>query len=263
MHHLNRSGSLRRTALTACLLGALPLSLTAQIRRPAPVPSGRTATKPGVPKRRAEFFAGVGTQGLSSANATKSSMLMGTAGYRRQYSSYEWLHVGGMVDIGGTSIDGEYFPFERRAVGDTTQFFSVGGKATMFAARLTADAIVPLGESKRIRYGGGVNLGMYAMMPTPAAGADAGTFVAPTFGFTVLGAADVTPRLGATASVSLNQFMGFDRDKLRPSDPALADPVFTTPFTPVPDAKKSFSGARLMVGLTYRLGVKNVAGGKK
>ncbi len=262
MHHLIRSGSLRRTALLACLLSALPLALTAQVRRPDPVPGRSTATKAGVPKRRTELFLGTGTQGLSAANATKGSMLIGTAGFRRQYGP-EWLHLGGTVDAGATSIDGEYFPYERRPVGDSTRFFAVGGKASIYAARLTADAIMPFGESTRFRYGGGVNLGMYTVRPTPVAGADAGTFIAPTFGVTGLGAADITRRIGATASLSINQFLGFDREKLRPSDPALADPVFTTPFTPVPDAKKSFSGVRVVIGLTYRLGVKNVAGATK
>lgn len=256
------SGSLRRIALAACLLCALPPSLTAQIRRPDPMPAGRSAAKAGVPKRRTELMLGAGTQGLSSANATKSSMVIGTAGFRRQLSP-AWLHLGGTVDLGGTSIDGEYFPYERRAVGDTTRFFSVGGKATIYAARVTADAIIPFGESTRIRYGGGVNAGMYAVMPSPAAGADAGRFIAPTFGISALGAADITRRFGATATLSLNQFLGFDREKLRPSDPVLADPVFTTPFTPAPEAKKSFGGVRIVIGLTYRLGVKNVAGGKQ
>lgn len=262
MPHHTRSGLLRRSALTACLLGALPLSLIAQIRRPDPIPVGRGGPKAGVPKTRTELFITVGTQALSADNATASSMPLGAIGFRKQFRQ-DWLFLGGMVDAGSTTIDGDFFPYERRAVGDTTQFVSVDGSARMFAARLTADAILPLGESKRFRYGGGVNVGMYAVQPSPAAGADAGSFIAPTFGFSGMGAADLTSRFGAMASIAITQFMGFDREKLRPSDPALADPVFETPFTLPPAAKESFGGVRLMVGLTYRLGVKTVTGGKK
>lgn len=260
-HHI-RSGLLRRSALTVCLLGALPLSLIAQIRRPDPVPVGRGGPKAGVPKTRTELFITAGTQGLSADNATKSSMPLAAIGFRKQFKQ-DWLFLGGTLDMGRTTIDGEFFPYERRPVGDTTQFVSVDGSATMVSARLTADAIVPVGESKRFRYGAGVNVGMYSVQPSPAAGADAGSFIAPTFGFSGMGAVDLTPRFGAMASIAITQFLGFDREKLRPSDPALADPVFVTPFVPPPAAKESFGGVRLMLGLTYRLGVKSVTGGKK
>ena len=119
------------------------------------------------------------------------------------------------------------------------------------------------GESKRFRYGGGLNVGMYSVQPSPAAGADSGSFIAPTVGVSAMGAVDITSRFGALASITMTQFLGFDREKLRPSDPALADPVFETPFTPPPVAKESFGGVRLTVGLTYRLGVKTVTGGAK
>ncbi len=258
---LIRSASLRHTALLACVAGALPLALSAQVRRPDPVPAGRRAAV-GVPARRTEIIVGAGTVALDPANATKSSMLIGSVGLRRQYKPV-WLMLGGAVDFGRTTIDGEYFPYEKRLVGDTTQFVSVDGNATMFAARLTADALTIVGDSKKYRAGGGISAGVYAMMPSPAGGEGAGSFVAPTFGISGTAAADLTRRLGATATLGFTQFVGFDRDKLRPSDPAKEDPVFTTPFVAPPDAVKSFGGLRLVVGLTYRLGVKPVSGGTK
>ena len=261
MPHLTRSGPLRRSAFLACLLGALPLSLLAQVRRPDPVPGGRR-TAAGVPARRTEIVLGAGTVALDPVNATKSSMLIGSLAVRRQFRP-AWLMIGGVIAVGRTTIDGEYFPYEKRLVGDTTQFVSVDGNATMFAARVTADALTPVGESKRYRAGGGISAGLYAMMPSPAGGEGAGTFVAPTFGVSATAAADFTRRFGASATLGFNQFVGFDRDKLRPSDPAKADPVFTTPFTPPPDAVKSVGGLRLVVGVTYRLGVKSVTGGAK
>jgi hypothetical protein len=262
MPHHTRSGLLRRSALTLCLLGALPLSVLAQIRRPEPVPVGRGGPKAAVPKTRTELFIMAGTQGLSADNATGSSMPIGVIGFRKQVR-YDWLFLGGMADAGQTTIDGDLFPYERRAIGDTTQFVSVDGSATMVAARLTAEAMLPAGESERFRYGGGLNVGVYSVQPSPAAGADAGSFIAPTFGLSAMGAVDITSRFGAMASIAFTQFLGFDREKLRPSDPALAAPVFETPFTPPPAAKESFGGVRLMVGLTYRLGVKSVTGGTK
>ncbi|MES3034285.1 MAG: hypothetical protein V4813_09835 [Gemmatimonadota bacterium] len=261
MPHLNRRGLLRRSALAAGLLALLPLTVSAQVRRPDPVPSGRRAPA-GVPARRTEIVIGAGTVALDPANATKSSMLIGSIALRRQHTP-AWLMLGGAIDIGRTTIDGEYFPYERRLVGDTTQFVSVDGNATMFAARLTADALTNVGDSKKYRAGGGISAGVYAMMPSPAGGAGAGTFVAPTFGVSGTAAADLTRRFGASATLGFTQFVGFDRDKLRPSDPAKEDPVFTTPFTPPPEAVKSFGGLRLVVGVTYRLGVKPVSGGTK
>jgi len=262
MPHHPCSGLLRRSAFTACLLGALPLSLIAQIRRPDPIPPGRSAIKAGVPKRRTELFIAIGAQGLSADNATQSSMPIAALGFRKQLAP-EWLFLGGIVDMGRTTIDGEFFPYERRATGDTTQFVSVDGNATIVVARLTADAITAVGESKRFRYGGGMNIGVYSVQPSPAAGADAGSFIAPTFGLSGMGAADLTRRIGAMASIAFTQFAAFDREKLRPSDPLRADPVFETPFTPPPEAKKSFGGLRFTIGLTYRLGVKTVTGGTK
>ena len=261
MPHLNRRGSVRRSALLACLLGALPLSLAAQVRRPDPLPGQRRAAA-GVPSRRTEIIIGAGTVALDPANATMSSMLIGSIGLRRQFKP-AWLMLGGAIDVGRTTIDGEYFPYEKRQVSDTTQFVSVDGNATMVAGRLTVDALTVVGDSRKYRAGGGISAGMYAMMPSPAGGAGAGTFVAPTFGISGHVAADLTRRLGATATLGFTQFLNFDRDKMRPSDPAREDPVFTTPFTPPPEAVKSVGGLRFVVGLTYRLGVKPVSGGTK
>ena len=261
MPHLTRRDPLRRCALLVCLFGALPLSLIAQVRRPEPVPGGRRSAA-GIPARRTEIIIGAGTVALDTVNATKSSMLIGSIAIRRQFRP-AWLMIGGVIDVGRTTIDGQFFPYEKRLVGDTTQFVSVDGNATMFAARLTADALTPVGDSKRYRAGGGISAGLYAMMPSPAGGEGAGTFIAPTFGVSATAAADLTRRFGASATLGFNQFIGFDRDKLRPSDPANEDPVFTTPFTPPPDAVKSVGGLRLVVGLTYRLGVKPIVGGTK
>jgi hypothetical protein len=261
MPSTHRSGWLRRSTLVGVLLGALPLTLLAQVRRPDPVPTA--GKRPGAAaKRRTEILVGGGFVNLDEANATKAMMLIGSAGIRRQLSP-EWLYVGGSVDLGRTTIDGAFFPFEKRPVGDTLQYVSVDGSAMMVAGRVTADVLFPLDEAERFQAGFGVNGGMYSMLPSPAAGADAGSFVAPTFGASFVGQADLTPRFGLAASLGFTQFTGFDREKLRPSDPALADPVFQTPLVPPPAAVKSFGGARLVISLTYRLGVKKTSGGRK
>lgn len=192
--------------------------------------------------------------GLSADNATKSSMPMLSAGYRRQLSP-DWLHVGGAVDLGKTTVDGEYFPYEKRPVGDSLRFFAVDGSATMVALRGTADAIFPMNEAGNARLGGGISAGVYAMMPSGAGGS---TFAAPTFGGQLVGEYDLTPKWALNASVGFVNFTGFDRDKLRPSDPAKGDAVFLTPLVPPPDAKKSFGGTRAVLGVAYRFGVKTV-----
>jgi hypothetical protein len=250
----NRSGWLRRSAVLVVLHGALPLSLFSQIRRPDPVPSGpRAATS--APKRRTEIFVGAGTVALNQANATKSSIPVGIIGFRHQMSP-EWLSIGASIEFGSTSVDGKFFPFEKRPVGDSAQFFQVDGHATMIAPRFNVDVLFPLDEDEKFRAGASANVGAYAMMPSPKGGSGAGTFVAPSFGAAFIGEADLTARIGVTASLGFAQFLSFDREKLRPSDPALEDPVFPTPFTTPPAAAKSFGGARLLVGVTYRLGVK-------
>ena len=56
----------------ALFLGALPLSLLAQVRRPDPVPTN--PRKAGVlPKRRTEILIGGGFVTLSDSNATKAT----------------------------------------------------------------------------------------------------------------------------------------------------------------------------------------------
>lgn len=244
--------------MTAFLFGALPLALAAQVRRPdsAPVRPGATIK----PKHRTELIIGGGTVALNKVNATQASAVIASVGFRRQLSP-AWLNVGAVFDYGGTSIDGEYFPYEKRVTGDTTLFTAVGGKATILAGRLTVDAMFPLDEEKRFSAGIGANVGMYSVTPTPAGGAGAGSFVAPTFGFAVTGLADITSRLGLTATAGYNQFTGFDRDKLRPSNPALEDPVFLTPLLEPPAPVKSVGGIRATVGLTYRFGVKTFSRG--
>jgi hypothetical protein len=189
-------------------------------------------------------------------------MFIGSTGFRRQVSP-EWLSLGGTLDFGRTSVDGRYFPYEKRPVGDSLQFVRVDGHALMLAARFNADVLFPLDEDEHFRAGAGANVGAYAMMPTPAGGAGAGTFVAPTFGAAFLGEADLTARFGVTASLGFTEFLNFDREKLRPSDPAKADPVFQTPLVTPPTAVKSFGGARLVLGITYRLGVKTTKKGAK
>lgn len=245
----------------ALILGALPLVLIAQVRRPDPVPAGpRTSASKG--KQRTDLLIGGGFVNLNEANATKKMMFVGSTGFRRQISP-EWLYLGAGIDLGRTAIDGEFFPYEKRPVGDTLQYVSVDGSAIMLAGRATADVLFTLDEAEKYRAGFGGNAGVYAMFPKPAAGADAGSFVAPTFGASFVGQADFTARFGLAASVGFTQFMNFDREKLRPSDPALADPVFITPFITPPAAVKSFGGTRVIISLTYRLGVKKTTGGKK
>ena len=255
MHSPNRSGWLRRSALQAFLLVALPLSLPAQVRRPGPAPTNpRAATVS--PQRRTSIIVGGGIVSLSDANATKASIPVASIGFRRQISPV-WLSVGGTIDVGSTTVNGAFFPYEKRPVGDSVQFVQVDGHATMIAVRFNADALFPIDEDGKFRAGAGVNAGGYVMMPSTAGGKGAGTFVAPTFGAALIGAADLTPKFGLTASLGFARFLSFDRDKLRPSDPALQDAVFVTPFLTPPPAKKSFGGARLAVGITYRLGLKS------
>ena len=257
MHSPNRSGWLRRSAVSAFLLGALPLSLPAQVRRPDPAPTNpRAATVS--PQRRMSIIVGGGIVSLSDANATKSSMPVASIGFRRQMSPV-WLSVGGTIDFGSTTVNGAFFPYEKRPVGDSAQFVQVDGHATMVAARFNADALFPLDEDGKFRAGAGANAGGYAMLPSPAGGAGTATFVAPTFGAALIGEADLSSKFGITASLGFAQFLSFDREKLRPSDPALEDAVFVTPFITPPPAKKSFGGARLAVGITYRLGVTSKA----
>ena len=241
------------------LLGAAPLSLFAQVRRPDPVPSGaQSGIK--APKRRTEFFIGGGFVKLNEANATKGSLPIISAGFRRQMSP-EWLYLGGSADVGTTTVDGKFFPYEKRSLGDSSQFVQVDGHATMIAARFNAEALFPLDEDEKFRAGVALNAGAYAMLPSPSGGAGAGPFVAPTFGGGFVGEADLTARFGLSATLGFTQFMNFDREKLRPSDPALADPVFITPLVTPPKAVKSFGGARVVVGITYRLGVKSTKKG--
>ena len=256
----NRTGWLRRSATTALLLGALPLALAAQVRRPDAAPA--RAGSAGKPKRRTDFIVAGGTVKLSEANATQRSVWIGSVGIRKQLSP-EWLSVGGVIEAGSSSVDGEFFPYEKRVTADTTQFVSVNGRATLVAGRINADVMFPLGENEKFAAGFGVNAGMYAMMPSPAGGKGAGTFVAPTYGASFVGQADLTRRLGVQGTFGFAQFTNFDRDKLRPSDPALEDAVFTTPFDAPPPPEKSFGGARITVGLTYRLGVKTISRGAR
>lgn len=244
----------------ATLVGALPLSLLAQVRRPDPVPAGsRSGSK--APKKRTELYIGGGTIALDKDNATKASMPVGAIGLRHQLRP-QWLFVGAVAEYGKTTIDGQFFPYEKRVTGDTTEFVAVGGNATMVAGRITVDGLFAVDEAKRFHVGAGLNGGLYQMSATPV-GSGTGSFVAPTFGAALLGQADVTARLGVTASLGFTQFTNYDREKLRPSDPAKEDPVITTPFSQPPAAVKSFGGPRLIVGVTYRFGVKKVTKGRK
>ena len=240
-----------------CLLGALPLAAVAQVRRPPPTtPSGPGGNASrAVPKQRSELIIGGSYSTLDTANATDGKLPMLLVGYRRQFRP-DWLSLGGTLEIGRTAIDGQFFPYERRRAGDSVQFVAVDGSANIVAARLNADAMFPLGEDERFFGGIGVNGGLYAVMPSPASGAGSGMFVAPTFGAAAVGRTDFTKRFGAMASFGYSWFTGFDRAKIRTSDPALEDPVFPTPFAPVPEAVKSIAGVRVTVALTYRLGVK-------
>ena len=256
-----RRGRLHRRATMALLLIALPLPMLAQVRRPDPAPAGPRAAAT-VSKRRSELVIGGGFVNLDKANATTALLPIGSLAFRRQILR-EWLFVGAAVDVGSTTIDGTFFPYEKRPIGDTLQYFVVDGSARLFSGRATADVLWPVDEAERFRAGFGLNAGVYAMAPTPAAGADAGMFIAPTFGAAFVGTADLTPRIGVAASMGFAQFTGFDREKLRPSDPALADPVFNTPLVPPPAAVKSFGGTRLIIGVSYRLGVKQTTGGRK
>ena len=257
MNFQNRSSWLRRSAILAFILGAPPLSLIAQVRRPDPAPTNPRTAALGTSKHRAELVIGGGIVGLNKANATSASTPIGSFGFRRQMSP-EWLSLGGTLDAGSTTVDGAFFPYEKRSLGDSSQFVQVDGRATLFAVRLNAEAFFPLDEAEKFRAGIGANAGMYAMMPSPAGGSSAGTFVAPTVGGAFIGEAALSPRLGLFANLGFTQFLSFDRDKLRPSDSALEDPVFVTPLITPEAAKKSFGGTRLLVGITYRLGVKKM-----
>jgi hypothetical protein len=256
MHFPKRGGWLRLSACTMCLLGALPLVAIAQVRRPVPTAPSAPGGKPTrtVPKLRSELIIGGSYNTLDTANATDGKLPMLLVGYRRQFRA-EWLSLGGTLEVGRTSIDGQFFPYEKRRAGDSLQFVAVDGTAKIAAGRLTADALFPLGDEERVFGGVGVNAGLYAVMPSPAPVAGSGTFVAPTFGASLVGRAEITKRFGATASAGYAWFTGFDRAKIRTSDPALQDPVFPTPFSPVPAAVKSIKGVRVAVGLTYRLGI--------
>jgi hypothetical protein len=257
MHSLKSSGWLCRGAVLAVLAGGMPLSsLSAQIRRPDPVPGGgpRASGRARLPKRRTEMLFTGGSIGLSKDNATASSAISGSVGFRRQMS-IEWLSLGGVVDFGSTKVDGQYFPYEKRADGDSLFFVAVNGNAGIVSARFTANAMTSIDEAEKTRAGISLSGGMYGALPSPSGGSKAGTFIAPVVGASIEGQRDLTSRLGVTASVGLLQFFGFDRDKIRPSSSALEDAVFVTPFGTPPVAKKSFGGLRLMAGFTYRLGV--------
>jgi hypothetical protein len=243
----------RYAALTALAIG-LPLGLSAQVRRPDPVSGAGQSSARRASKHRTEYLASLGTTGLSRANAMEPTMITGSVGLRRQFSP-EWLYLGGTLDFGSTNINGESFPYERRAEGDSSRFFAVGGRANIVSARATADILWDAGEDEKFRIGVGGNAGVYAVMPTPARGEGAGSFVAPTFGVALVGEYDITRRVAIAANLGFIQFTNFDRDKLRPSASSGEDPVFGTPFQQPSEAEKSFGGARLLIGLSYRLGV--------
>ena len=202
---------------------------------------------------------GGGMMTLKPENATKSSMPVLSAGFRRQLSP-KWLHVGAEADVGSTTVDGDFFPYEKRPIGDSLQFVSVDGNAMMLSARLTGDALFDVTESGRFRAGGSVSAGFYTVSSSPA-GAGAGSIAAPTFGAALVGEADLAPRWLGVASIGFVQHTGFDRDKLRPSDPALEEPVFQTPLLAPIAGIKSVGSVRIMLGVSYRLGVKTVRAG--
>jgi hypothetical protein len=240
-------------AVLAVLLLVLPSDLAAQVRRPDSVPGATPQTRRAA-RHRTEFLVGMGTSRLSERNGTGSSMPIGAIGLRRQFGP-EWLYLGGTVDAGRTKIDGEIFPYERRAEGDSSRFFAVGGSATIASARATADLMWNLGEDMKFRAGVGLNAGLYTVLPSPARGEGAGAFVGPTYGLSLVGEYDLTRRFAVMGNFGFTQVNGFKRDKLRPSASSGEDPVFGTPFQPAPPEAKGFSGLRMFFGLSYRLGV--------
>jgi hypothetical protein len=243
-------GLLRRYACLAVLCAMAPVSLLAQVRTPDPVTPGTRATSRNA--KRTELLIGGGVIGLKSENATKSSVPIGSIAFRKQFSP-EWLYLGATADVGRTPVDGSFFPYERRPFGDTTRFVQVNGNASVISVRANADGLWPLNEDETFRAGLGLTAGAYGV----------GSLVAPQFGANAHAQRDLTRRLSVTALVSYLQFISFDREKIRPSDPALAEPVFRTPLNAVPDPEKSFSSTRFTIGIAYRLGVKTVRRGAR
>lgn len=243
-----------RVALAAFLL-ALPVAVaTAQVREPDRVPRNRRIT----PERRTELMVGIGRQQNEPQRNAMSTATILTVAYRRQLGTPDWLYLGGRADLGRADVDGRFFPYERATTGDTTRYVAVGQAATWTALWATADFIFPFDDDERYRSGFNVSLGGYGVLPARSPAPGTGSFFGPAAHFGFIGNADITKRLGVDAGIGAAFLWGWDRDRLRASDPARGDPVLTTPLGALPEQKGNVAAMRFHVGMSYRFGVRRI-----
>ncbi len=240
-----------RLALAAVFLALPAVTAVAQVRSPDRAARVRRT----VPERRTELTVGIGRQRLEPQNALSTATIASIA-LRRQFRP-EWLYLGARADLGSTDVDGAFFAPERRTVGDTTRFVLVGQSARWTALWATADILVDLDENYRYRTGLSTGIGLYGILPSRSPAPGTGNQFGPAAKIGFLGAADITRRLGVEAGIDGAFFFGVDRERLRGSDPALADPNLTGPAGRVPPPKDGVNGTlRLHVGLTWRFGTR-------
>lgn len=243
-----------RLALAAFLLALPVAAATAQVRAPDRVPRVRRIT----PERRTELLVGVGRQQNQPDRNAMSTATILTVAYRRQLRTPDWLYVGGRADIGRADVEGAFFPYERATNGDTTRYVAVGQAATWSALWATADFIFPFDDDEKYRSGFNFSIGGYGVLPARSPAPGTGSFFGPALHFGFIGNADITKRLGVDAGIGATYMWGFDRDRLRASDPARGDPVLNTPLGALPDARRNVAAMRFHLGMSYRFGVRRI-----
>lgn len=241
-----------RLVLAAVLCLAPLASAAAQVRAPERVARARRS----VPERRTEFLLGIGRQQNEARNAFSSATIL-SAGLRKQMRT-EWLYLGGRVDLGRGTVDGGFFPYERATRGDTTRYVAVGQSATWTALWATADLLFPFDDDDKYRTGFTFALGGYGVLPARSPAPGTGAFFGPAAQFGFTGAVDITKRLGVEGGIGATYALGWDRDRLRASDPARGDPVLSTPIFPLPEAQRNVAALRFHVGMSYRFGVRRL-----
>lgn len=243
-----------RIALAAFLLALPVASAAAQVREADRVPRVRRIT----PERRTELLVGIGRQQNEPERNALSTATILTVAYRKQLKAPDWLYLGGRLDLGRADVDGRFFPYERATTGDTTRYVAVGQSATWSALFATADFIFPFDDDEKYRSGFSVGLGGYGVLPARSPAPNTGSIFGPAAHFGFTGTADITRRWGVDGGIGATFLWGWDRDRLRASDPARGDPVLNTPLGVLPEEKSNVAAIRFHVGMSYRFGVRRI-----